>query len=154
MTDHATMSRPQPATTDVASGDDVAGGDTDSWRARLDRLRAWAHRGPVRSAVLKVVATVVGVAVIAAGVAMLVLPGPGLVVMGLGLAILATEWDWAKRALSTVRTKFSAARAAALPKGGSRARRAAGATVVLAIGAVGFVATTAMTAALGATTLM
>ena len=150
----ATMSRPQPATTDVATRDDVAGGATDGWRARLDRLQAWAHRGPVRSAVLKVVATVVGGAVIAAGVAMLVLPGPGLVVIGLGLAILATEWDWAKRALSMVRTKLSAARAAALPKDGSRARRAAGAAGVLAIGAVGFVATTAMTAALGATTLM
>ena len=154
MSDTATMIRPQPATTYVATRDERAGVDTDGWRARLHQLRAWAHRGPVRSAVLKVVATVVGGAVVVAGVVMIVLPGPGLVVIGIGLGILATEWDWAKRVLSTVRTKLSSARATAFPKDGSRLRRAAGAAAVLAIGAAGFVATTAMTAALGATTLM
>lgn len=153
MTDLATMSRPQPAATDLATRDDRVGVSTGRF-AGLERLRAWAHRGTVRSAVLKVVATAVGVAVIAAGVAMLLLPGPGLAVIGLGLAILATEWDWAKRVLTLVRAKLSAARAAALPKNGSRARRAAGAAVVVAIGAIGFLATTAVTAALGASTLM
>lgn len=153
MTDLATMTRPQPAATDLATRDDRAGGSTGRF-AGLERLRDWAHRGTVRSAVLKVVATVVGGAVIAAGVAMLLLPGPGLAVIGLGLAILATEWDWAKRVLTMVRAKLSAARAAALPKDGSRARRAAGAAVVVAIGSIGFLATTAVTAALGASTLM
>lgn len=153
MTDLATMSRPQTATAAVALRDDRAGGAA-GLLGRLEQLRAWAHRGAVRSAVLKVVATAVGGAVIAAGVAMLLLPGPGLAVIGLGLAILATEWDWAKRVLTMVRAKLSAARARALPKDGSRARRAAGAAAVVAIGAIGFLATTAVTAVLSASTLM
>jgi tellurite resistance protein TerC len=37
------------------------------------------------------------------GVAMLVLPGPALVLIPLGLAILATEFRWARKWLSTAR---------------------------------------------------
>jgi uncharacterized protein (TIGR02611 family) len=127
---------------------------TSPFIGRLEELRAWAHRGPVRTLVMKVVATIVGGAVILAGVAMLVLPGPGLVVMGVGLAVLATEWPWARRALLMVRAKLVAARNAALPKDGSAGRRAAGAVVVAALAVAGFVATTAVTAVIGATTLM
>ena len=127
---------------------------TSPFITRLERLSARAHRGPVRAVVMKVVATVLGVAVILAGVAMLVLPGPGLVVMGLGLAVLATEWEWARSALRVVRRKLSAARDAALPKDGSAGRRVFGAAVVAALAVAGFVATTAVTAFLGATTLM
>ena len=127
---------------------------TSPFMTRLERVRSWAHRGPVRSLVMKVVATVVGGAVILAGVAMLVLPGPGLVVMGIGLAILATEWEWARRAVLLVRAKLSAARHAALPKDGSAGRRAAGAGVVVGLAVLGFLATAATTAALGAITVM
>jgi hypothetical protein len=103
--------------------------------------------------VAKLVATGVGVGVIVVGVAMLVLPGPGLVVMGIGLAVLATEWPWAMRVLTWVRVRLVAARETAFPKGGSPARRAAGAGAVLALGVLGFLATAATTAFLGATTL-
>jgi uncharacterized protein (TIGR02611 family) len=103
---------------------------------------------------MKVVATLVGVAVILAGIAMLVLPGPGLVVIGIGLAVLATEWEWARRALHLVRAKLSAAKDAALPLDGSVGRRAAGAGVVLGLAVLGFLATAATTAALGAITVM
>ena len=48
----------------------------------LDRLEAWAHRGRVRSLLVKVTVTVAGPLVILAGIAMTVLPGPGLVVVG------------------------------------------------------------------------
>jgi tellurite resistance protein TerC len=37
------------------------------------------------------------------GVAMLVLPGPAVLLIPLGLAILATEFPWARKWLSTAR---------------------------------------------------
>lgn len=40
---------------------------------------------------------VLGSVILIAGVAMLVLPGPGLLVMGVAVAVLALEFDWAKR---------------------------------------------------------
>lgn len=55
--------------------------------------------------VRKVAVTVAGVAVAGVGVALLVLPGPGLIVVVLGLAILATEYDWARRWLATTKEK-------------------------------------------------
>ena len=127
---------------------------TSPFIGQLERIRAWAHRGPVRTLAMKVIASVVGGAVILGGVAMLVLPGPGLVVMGVGLAILATEWEWARQALRAVRAKLSAARHAALPTDGSAGRRFAGAAVVAALAVAGFLATTAVTAVIGASTLM
>ena len=122
-------------------------------RAELQRGHAWAHRGPVRSLVTKVVMTVAGVGTALAGVAMLVLPGPGLVVIGVGLALLATEWPWARRALHAASAKLSAAKNAVLPAGASGRRRAVGAVMVAAFAVAGFLATAATTAFLGATTL-
>lgn len=92
-------------------------------RAGWARADAWAHAGPVRAAVTKVLLSVVGVVVILAGVAMLVLPGPGLVAIVLGLAVLAAEWDWAKALLHRARLRLEAARAAALPRHSSLGRR-------------------------------
>lgn len=40
---------------------------------------------------------VLGSLILIAGIAMLVLPGPGLLVMGVAIAVLALEFDWAKR---------------------------------------------------------
>ena len=65
----------------------------------LTNVEAWAHQGPVRAVVVKVGVSVFGPLVIATGIAMLVLPGPGLVVMALGAALLALEYDWARRVL-------------------------------------------------------
>ena len=122
-------------------------------RARLERAHDWAHRGPVRSLVAKAVMTAVGVGVALAGVAMLVLPGPGLVVIGVGLAMLATEWPWARRVLHAVHRRLTAVKEAVLPAGASGRRRAAGGVMVAAFAALGFVATAACTALLGASTL-
>jgi hypothetical protein len=36
-------------------------------------------------------------AILAAGLAMLALPGPGLLVVGLAIAVLALEFEWARR---------------------------------------------------------
>jgi hypothetical protein len=122
-------------------------------RDRLVQAHAWAHRGPVRSLVAKVVMTVVGVVVILAGLAMVVLPGPGLVVAGVGLGMLASEWAWARRILHVVHTRLSALKEALLPADGTRGRRTAGGVLIAAMGVVGFLATTATTALIGTTTL-
>lgn len=109
----------------------------------LTRVEAWAHRGPVRAVVVKVGVSVLGPLVVLAGVAMTVLPGPGLVVIALGMALLALEYEWARRLVRRFGQTLSRVRRAALPDDASLARRAAG--VVTAAGFV--VATTALTAA-------
>lgn len=40
-----------------------------------------------------------------AGIALLVLPGPGFVLVAAGLAVLATEFEWAKRPLDLARRR-------------------------------------------------
>lgn len=51
----------------------------------------------------RIVLTVVGLTVVLLGVVMLVTPGPGLLGMIAGLGILALEYAWAKRWLTSVR---------------------------------------------------
>jgi hypothetical protein len=46
---------------------------------------------------------------LAAGLAMLVLPGPGLLTLAAGMAILALEFPWARRLLTTVRARAASA---------------------------------------------
>jgi uncharacterized protein (TIGR02611 family) len=94
--------------------------------------------------------TVVGPLVVLVGVAMTVLPGPGLVVIALGLALLALEYEWARRALRFMGRMLSDARQAALPKGGSRERRALGMAMIGAFGAATFALTTVVTTFPGA----
>jgi uncharacterized protein (TIGR02611 family) len=109
----------------------------------LTRIEAWAHRGPVRAVVVKVGVTVVGPLVVVAGVAMLVLPGPGLVVMALGAALLALEYEWARRALVSCGRLLDRGRRAVVPQDASVARRALG----LATTGAFVLATTGITAA-------
>lgn len=120
----------------------------------VHRVDAWAHRGRGRALVVRIGVTLVGPLLVLAGIAMTVLPGPGLVVVALGLALLALEYEWARRALGLMGRTLSNARNAALPREGSRRRRALG--VLTAAGFV--VATTVLTAAIttfvGAQTLL
>jgi uncharacterized protein (TIGR02611 family) len=109
----------------------------------IERVEAWAHRGPVRAVVVKVGVSVLGPLVVLAGVAMLVLPGPGLVVMALGTALLALEYDWARRVVGFVGRTLDTARRVVFPREASRARRAIG----VAVTATSLVATTGITAA-------
>jgi uncharacterized protein (TIGR02611 family) len=75
----------------------------------------------------RLVALVLGFAVLGAGVAMLVLPGPGLIVIILGLAILASEFVWAERALDATTTRAaSAATTVSANKSGRLALAASG----------------------------
>ena len=41
--------------------------------------------------------SIVGFIVLIIGVLLLVLPGPGIIVIAIGLAILALEYEWAKK---------------------------------------------------------
>lgn len=106
-------------------------------------IEAWAHRGRVRAVVVRVGVTVLGPLVVLAGVAMLVLPGPGLVVMALGGALLALEYDWARRLLAACGRTLGKGRRTLVPKGASTARRAFGVVTTIAF----LVATTGITAA-------
>jgi len=47
---------------------------------------------------------VVGMTVLLIGIALLVLPGPAFIVIPIGLAILASEYAWARRWLTLIRT--------------------------------------------------
>jgi uncharacterized protein (TIGR02611 family) len=123
-------------------------------QALVDRLETWAHRGPVRSLLVKALVTVLGPIVILTGIAMTVLPGPGLVVVALGLALLALEYAWARTALRLMGRALSTARAAALPEGASRLRRGAGAVGAGAFVVATFALTTAITTYLGAHALL
>lgn len=122
--------------------------------ALLARLEAWAHRSPARSFLAKAVVTVVGPVVVLAGVAMTVLPGPGLVFIALGLALLALEYEWARRALRMMGRRLSQARDAALPRDGSGRRRALGVVVAGAFAVATCALTTAVTTLVGAHTIL
>jgi uncharacterized protein (TIGR02611 family) len=122
--------------------------------ALLSRLDSWAEKGIMRTLLIKVGVTVAGPLAILAGVAMLVLPGPGLLVIAAGLALLALEYRWARRALALLGRQLSQFREATLPKEGSRRRRALGALLVAAIAIAGFVGTMAVTAFVGAHTVL
>ena len=109
----------------------------------LVRIETWTHQGPVRAIVVKVGVSIFGPLVVAAGVAMLVLPGPGLVVMALGAALLALEYDWARRVLGSCGRMLNKGRRAVIPKDASMTRRALAMATTVAF----VIATTGITAA-------
>ncbi|GAA4635223.1 hypothetical protein GCM10023196_079830 [Actinoallomurus vinaceus] len=82
-----------------------------------DTLKAWRERIRERrllNNVWRLAVFTVGVSVLAAGVAMLVLPGPGWAAIFVGFAILATEFAWAQRALTSAKQTASKAKEKAL----------------------------------------
>ena len=69
------------------------------WRDRLrDRRRA--------EFVYRIVVGVIGLAVLGVGILAIPYPGPGWAIVFVGLAILATEFDWARRLLSYTRERY------------------------------------------------
>ena len=74
------------------------------WARWRDRLRER------RSADLtyRIAVGVVGMAVLGVGILAIPYPGPGWAIVFVGLAILATEFDWAKRLLGYVRKRYDA----------------------------------------------
>jgi uncharacterized protein (TIGR02611 family) len=111
--------------------------DTPDEPSRWQRVHAHLHRNRAMSATTKLVVTLVGSLVLTAGLVMMVTPGPGLLGIVAGLAILATEWDWADRWLSTARRRLQQARAAAEAMDPRvRRRRIALASGAVAVGGV------------------
>jgi len=66
--------------------------------------RRWFGRTALRQ-IRRVAVLVAGTAVLTVGLVMIVAPGPAFVVIPLGLAILATEFEWARRALRELRRR-------------------------------------------------
>jgi len=55
----------------------------------------------------RLIVIVVGFTVLTIWTAMLVFPGPAFIVIPLGLAILASEFVWARRLLSKIKSEIS-----------------------------------------------
>ena len=55
----------------------------------------------------RLIVIVLGFTVLLIGIAMIALPGPAFIVIPLGLAILASEFVWARRLLSKIKSKIS-----------------------------------------------
>ncbi|MDD2900005.1 MAG: PGPGW domain-containing protein [Desulfuromonadaceae bacterium] len=55
----------------------------------------------------RVAVILIGFTILAAGLAMIVLPGPAIVVIPIGLAILATEFVWARKLLTSVKERIA-----------------------------------------------
>jgi uncharacterized protein (TIGR02611 family) len=66
----------------------------------VSRALRWLARGARRSVIF-----LAGAALMLAGLAMLFLPGPGIATVLLGLALLATEFQWARRLLTWARCR-------------------------------------------------
>jgi hypothetical protein len=52
---------------------------------------------------MRIARTIGGFALLAAGIVMLVIPGPGLLTIAAALAILAPDFEWARRLLDRVK---------------------------------------------------
>jgi uncharacterized protein (TIGR02611 family) len=83
-------------------------------RAAAGRFRAYIRARPLLNTTWRLGVFTVGVAVLAAGLVMMVTPGPGWAAIFVGLAILATEFAWAQRVLSSAKAAAQRARDRAL----------------------------------------
>lgn len=77
----------------------------------MERLKRGWQRTP--STIRKPLVGTIGVLVILAGIVMLAIPGPGWLTIFLGLAILATEFEVAKRLKNWAEHRFKQIAAAA-----------------------------------------
>jgi len=54
----------------------------------------------------KIVVGIAGFTVLAVGIVMIVIPGPAIIVIPMGLAILAIEFQWARKPFIKIRNLF------------------------------------------------
>jgi uncharacterized protein (TIGR02611 family) len=79
---------------------------------------------------------VAGWVLVVVGIAALVLPGPGLLALFAGLALLATQYDWARRRLEPVKQAALRAAAKSVASPARIAMSAAAAAGLVALGVV------------------
>lgn len=84
----------------------------------------------------RIVGLAVGWVLVLVGVAALVLPGPGLLALVAGLAVLAQQYDWARRALQPVKRRAFAAAAQGVRTTGAIVLSFTGALLLIVIGVV------------------
>jgi len=82
-------------------------GITRRWARWRDRLR----ERRVVDLGYRIVVGVVGLLVLGVGILAIPYPGPGWAIVFIGLAILATEFEWARKLLAYARTRYDAAMA-------------------------------------------
>ena len=114
-------------------------GEPSQNRRLRGKFHERTHAHPSLALTTKIVVTLVGTLMLLAGVVMLVTPGPAFVMIPLGLAILATEWEWARRWLEKARDQARRAKEkseAMDPKVRRRRLLLIGLAVVVVIGAV------------------
>jgi tellurite resistance protein TerC len=75
------------------------------WLSRL-----WAAFKTVAAPLRKLIVGMIGGTVLLIGVALIVLPGPAFIVIPIGLAILATEFAWARRAVTKAKAMVAKVR--------------------------------------------
>jgi uncharacterized protein (TIGR02611 family) len=77
-----------------------------------ERKRAWARwrdtlrDRPGANVTYRIVVGVVGTVVLVVGIIAIPYPGPGWAIVFLGLAILATEFEWARHALTWTKERY------------------------------------------------
>jgi len=59
--------------------------------------------------VKRIVVTVIGFIVLFIGIILIVFPGPAFIVIPIGLAILATEYEWAKKVFVKIKKRVQKA---------------------------------------------
>jgi uncharacterized protein (TIGR02611 family) len=121
-------------TTNVSHQDE----SRDQRRTR-GRVHRTLHANAALSLTTKIAVGIVGATITLVGVVMLVTPGPAFVLIPLGLAVLATEFEWARRWLEQAKEKARAAqeRANAVdPKVRRRRLLLAALAVAVVVGAV------------------
>jgi len=72
------------------------------WARWRDRLRD----RPKTEFGYRIAVAVVGLAILGVGILAIPYPGPGWAIVFIGLAILATEFDWARRLLAYTRERY------------------------------------------------
>ncbi|MBP1821023.1 TIGR02611 family protein [Mycobacterium sp. OAE908] len=72
------------------------------WARWRDRLRD----RPKTEFGYRIAVAVVGLAILGVGILAIPYPGPGWAIVFIGLAILATEFDWARRLLAFTRERY------------------------------------------------
>jgi uncharacterized protein (TIGR02611 family) len=72
------------------------------WARWRDRLR----ERPKAEFSYRIAVAVIGLAILGVGILAIPYPGPGWAIVFVGLAILATEFDWARRLLAYTRERY------------------------------------------------